>query len=392
MNRNGTRAGFSGDPIYLDYNATTPVDPRVADAAWPYLTIHFGNPSSSHAYAQAPIRALAHARGSLADLLGCAPDEIVFTGGGSEADNLAIRGVALALGKLGKHIVTQRTEHPAVLGVCQALERVHGIHVTYLHVDGQGQVDPAELEAAITPQTVLVSVMHANNETGTMQPIAELARIAHHHGALFHTDAAQSVGKMDVKVDELGVDLLTVAGHKLYAPKGVGALYVRSGLQLEPLIYGGGQEHGLRAGTENVALAVALGAAASLANLELQHANQRLRRLRDRLHQRLEELLPGRIHLHGHPVDRLPNTLNVAIEGTRSDHLLTAIPGLAASTGSACHEGDQAPSPVLLEMGVAVDQALAAVRLTLGRWSSQQDVDEAARLLADAALTSSLRQ
>jgi cysteine desulfurase len=378
-----THPGLANGPIYLDYNATTPVDPRVVEAALPYLSTHFGNPSSAHAYAEPSRRAIAAARAEVARLLACAPEEVVFTGGGCESDNLAIRGAALASRAHGGHVVTQETEHPGVLSICRALERLHGVSVTYLPVDAHGTVSPADLEAAITPRTVVVSIMHANNETGTLQPIAELARIAHDHGALFHTDAAQSVGKIRTRVDELGIDLLTVVGHKLYAPKGIGALYIRAGVELEPVVYGGGQERGLRAGTENVALAVALGAAARIAGEDLEASGGRLRRLRDLLGARLEEQLPGRVHVHGHPTRRLPNTLNVAIDGVRGDDLLAAAPLVAASTGSACHAGVHEPSPVLLAMGVPAERALSALRLSVGRWTSEAEVEEAALHLAD---------
>jgi cysteine desulfurase len=327
--------------IYLDYNATTPTDPRVVEAMLPYLNTHFGNPSSGHAYATAPAEALATARHQVASLIGAHPDEIVFTGSGSEADNLAIRGTALARG--GVHVVTQRTEHPAVLAACDALRRLHGVRVTALPVDGRGQVDPAALTAVLTDRTALVSIMLANNETGTLQPIAELARIAHEHGALVHTDAAQAVGKIPVDVDDLGVDLLTVVGHKMYAPKGVAALYVRTGVRLEPLIYGGGQERGVRAGTENVALAVALGAAADLAAADLTAGEpERLRDLRDELHRRLADQLPGPVELNGHPTQRLPNTANRSLTGYDGNTLLAAVASVAASTGSACHTGIRA--------------------------------------------------
>jgi cysteine desulfurase len=382
---NATHPGLAHRPIYLDYNATTPVDARVVEAALPYFSLEFGNPSSAHVYAEMPRRAIAAARVEMAGLLGCAPEEVVFTGGGSEADNLAVRGAVLAARARGDHVVTQATEHPAVLGACRALERLHGVRVTYLPVDGHGRVSPADLEAAITRRTVLVSIMHANNETGTVQPIGDLARIAHRHGALFHTDAAQSVGKIRTRVDELEVDLLTVAGHKLYAPKGIGALYVRDGVELEPVVYGGGQERGLRGGTESVALAVALGAAARIAGEDQEASAGRLRRLRDLLDARLDELLPGRSHLNGHPTERLPNTLNVGIEGVRSDDLLAAAPLVAASTGSACHAGGHEPSPVLLAMGVPAERALSALRLSLGRWTSQAEVEEAALHLAERA-------
>jgi cysteine desulfurase len=259
---------------------------------------------------------------------------------------------------------------------------LHGVEVTYLPVDGHGLVNPADLAAAITPHTTLVSIMLANNETGTLQPIAELARIAHDHGVPLHTDSAQAVGKIPVDVRVLGADLLTVVGHKMYAPKGIGALYVRPGLALEPVIYGGGQEHGLRSGTENVALAVALGAAAELARADLAtDGPQRLQALRDRLHQRLADALPGRVVLNGHPEQRLPNTLNVSIARVRGDDLVAATTSVAASAGSACHAGVTEPSLVLIAMGLDPDRALSALRLTVGRWSTQADIDRAASVL-----------
>jgi cysteine desulfurase len=379
--------GLVGGPIYLDYNATTPVDPAVAAAALPYLRDHFGNPSSTHAYADRPRQAVTAARQHLADLLGCTPGEVIFTGSGSEADTLAIHGLALALRDRGDHLITQATEHPAVLQACRALVERHGFRLTTLPVDRHGQVDPAALAAAITARTVLVTIQHANSETGTIQPIRELAEVAHAHGVLFHSDAAQSVGKVPVAVDELGVDLLTVVGHKLYAPKGVGALYVRHGVPLEPVILGGGQERGLRAGTENVALIVALGVAAAIAAKRLAVDGPRLVGLRDRLHQRLAERLAGAAQLNGHPTQRLPNTLNVSIDGIIGQQVLAATPELAASTGSACHAADPEPSGVLLAMGLPRQRALGALRLTLGRWTTQAEVDSAAGLLAATAMT-----
>ncbi len=377
-------SGLRGGPIYLDYNATTPVDPLVVTALSPFLTTHFGNPSSAHAYGKASREAIGVAREQVALLLGCAADEIVFTGSGSESDMLAIRGSMLALQKRGKHIITQVTEHPAVLNLCQALARLHDIEVTYLPVDEYGRVNPVNVEAAINERTALITVMHANNETGTLQPIAELAEIAHRHGVLLHTDASQSVGKIPTQVDELGVDLLTVAGHKLYAPKGIGALYVRRGLQLEPLIYGGGQEAGRRAGTENIAFMVALGAASVVAYEQLASSQSRMQSLRDRLQQRLESELPDLVHLNGHSAERLPNTLNVSIDGVLGEEVLAATPEIAASTGSACHEGNTEPSSVLLAMGLARERALGALRLTFGRWSEEGDVEVAVNALVDA--------
>jgi cysteine desulfurase len=379
--------GLTRRPVYLDYNATTPVDPRVAQATWPHLIGRFGNPSSGHPYADDPRRALAVARGQVAALVGAEASRSVFTGSGSEANLLALRGAVLAAGRPRPHVVTQATEHPSVLQTCEALARLHQARVTVLPVDRHGQLDAATLAAALDEDTVLVSVMAANNETGARQPIRVLAALAHRHGALFHCDAAQAAGKIPIDVAALGVDLLTVVGHKVYAPKGVAALYIRDGVRLEPVVYGGGQERGLRAGTENVALAVALGAAADLAGGELAAGGpDRLRALRDELHRRLEAALPGRVLLNGPAADRLPNTLNVSIDGTRGHDLLAAAPQVAASTGSACHSGVDAPSPVLSAMGADADRAMAAVRLSVGRWTTPADVWAAAEAIAAAAV------
>ncbi|HEY7418691.1 MAG TPA: cysteine desulfurase family protein [Ktedonobacteraceae bacterium] len=374
-------------PIYLDYNGTTPVDPRVVEAMVPFLLIHFGNPSSTHFYARVPHMAIETTREQVASLLSATPAEIIFTAGGSESDALAIRGVALSRQERGKHLITQVTEHPAVLAMCRQLVRLHGFRVTELPVDASGRVRPVDVEAVIDEQTTLVSIMSANNETGTIQPIAQIAEIAHRHGALMHTDASQAVGKIPIDVTSLGVDLLTVAGHKLYAPKGVGALYVRQGVQLEPVIAGGGQERGLRAGTENAAVLVALGMACELAGRALPLEEQRLAKLRDLLHQRLTEELPGMVSLNGHLTERLPNTLNVSIEGVMGEEVLAATPGIAAATGSACHAGSTEPSPVLLAQGIERARALGALRLTLGRWSTVSEVEQAASLLAQAVRT-----
>jgi cysteine desulfurase len=385
----GTHPGLIAGPIYLDYNATTPTDPRVVEAMLPYLSTHFGNPSSGHGYGTTPAEAVAAARHQVARLIGAQPEEIVFTSSGSEADNLAIRGAMLAHPRRPGspvQVISQRTEHPAVLAACDALHRLHGVQVAHLPVDAHGQVDPAALAAAITDRTALASIMLANNETGTLQPVTELAHIAHSHGALFHTDAAQAVGKIPVNVDDLGVDLLTVVGHKMYAPKGVAALYVRAGVGLEPLIYGGGQERGLRAGTENVALAVALGAAADLAAAHLAAGEpQRLQGLRDELHRRLAEQLPGRVLLNGHPTQRLPNTVNLSLAPYDGNALLAAGADVAASTGSACHTGTTQPSPVLTAMALPDARIRSAVRLRLGRWTDSDDVVHAADRLAAAA-------
>ncbi|HVB21388.1 MAG TPA: cysteine desulfurase family protein [Ktedonobacteraceae bacterium] len=374
--------GLEGGPIYLDYNATTPVDPLVVEAMFPYLARYFGNPSSTHRYGVETKRAVSAAREQVASLLGCSPSEITFTGGGSESDNLAIRGVALAKRATGNHIITQRTEHPGVINLCRALERLHGFRVTYLPVDSSGRVSPEAVENAITDETVLVTIMHANNETGTLQPVAEIADIAHKHGVLMHTDAAQSVGKIPTLVDDLGVDLLTVVGHKMYAPKGIGALYVRQGIELEPIIYGGGQESGRRAGTENIVYIGALGTAAMLAQEQLAESRVRIQHLRDLLHRRLETYLPGIVHLNGHSTERLPNTLNVSVERVIGEEVLAATPEIASSTGSACHEGNTDPSEVLMAMGMTRERALGALRLTLGRWSTAEEIEQAATLLA----------
>ncbi|MFC5833592.1 cysteine desulfurase family protein [Nonomuraea insulae] len=378
--------GLVGGPVYLDYNATTPVDPRVAEQMAAHVGGLFGNPSSGHAYGERPRAALQHAREQVATLIGARPSEIVFTASGSEADLLALRGAVLASGRPRPHVITQATEHPAVLATCRALERLHGVRVTVLPVGGDGLLDPSTLAAAVDEDTVLVSVMAANNETGALQPIEDLAALAHSRGALLHCDAAQAVGKIGVDVEALGVDLLTVVGHKMYAPKGIAALYVRDGVALEPVVYGGGQERGLRAGTENAALAAALGTAADLAARDLADGEPaRLAALRDGLHRRLADGLRGRVHLNGPLQGRLPNTLNVSIDGVLGHELLAALPQLAASTGSACHSGTHTPSPVLTAMGLDADRALAAVRLSLGRWSTPADLDTAATALIKAA-------
>jgi cysteine desulfurase len=372
-------------PVYLDYNATTPVDPRVAEAMQPYLTNLFGNPSSAHGYATDAARALHRSREQVARLIDANPGGIVFTGSGSEANNLALRGVVLAAQTDRPHVITQATEHPAILATCRALQRLHGVDVTYLPVDHTGLIDPADLAAAITARTVLVSIMLANNETGTIQPVADLVRISHERGVLLHSDAAQAVGKVPVSVADLGVDLLTVVGHKMYAPKGIAALYVRPGLGLEPVIYGGGQEHGLRAGTENVAFAVALGAAADLAKADLAGGEpERLRNLRDVLHRRLDEQLPDGVVLNGHPTQRLPNTANLALPPYHGDIILAGVPGTAASTGSACHTGDAQPSPVLTAMALPTESVRSAIRFSLGRWTSADDIARASTELCAA--------
>lgn len=358
--------------IYLDYNASTPIDPAVVAAMRPFLDEAFGNPSSGH-WASAPAkRALENARQQVASVLRCAADEVFFTSGGSEANNFAIKGTFFALRDRGEHIVTTQIEHPAVLGPCRFLERL-GAEVTYLPVDGYGRVDPDDVRRAVTSRTILISVMHANNEVGTIQPLAEIGAIAREHGIRFHTDAAQSVGKIPVPVTELGVDLLTVAGHKFYAPKGVGALYVRRNVALEPLIHGGGHERGQRSGTESALLTVGLGEACTLA-MDLEPM-KRIRVLRDRLWQGLREIFGAAVVLNGHPELRLPNTLNVSFVGKVGADVLALLDGVAASTGSACHSGRVELSPVLMAMKVSEPVGMGAVRFSLGRGTTETEIE-----------------
>jgi cysteine desulfurase len=380
-------------PIYLDYNATTPVAASVLAAMLPFLEGEFGNPSSRNAYGVEAQLAVERARGQVGRLLGCAPSSIVFTASGSEADNLAIKGVALArfrdraIGRADAdaHIVTTAIEHPAVLRTCRYVNERFGFGLTVIPVDEAGLVDPDDVRRAIQPNTVLISVMHANNEVGTVQPIEQIAALARERGITFHTDAAQSVGKIPTVVDELGVDLLTVAGHKLYAPKGIGALYFRPGTVLDSLVHGAGHEQGLRAGTENVPYIVALGAACELAGERLSAgASSAIQALRDRLHATLRSASPGLV-LNGHPERRLPNTLNVSIPGLDGEELLARTPAIAASTGSACHSGRTDPSTVLTAMGIDRARALGAVRLSLGHMTTETEVDAAAASLAASA-------
>ena len=370
--------------IYLDYNASTPIDPAVAAAMRPFLDDHFGNPSSGHWASIEARAALESARGRIAALLGCQTDEVVFTSGGSEANNLALKGVFFALRDKGDHIITTRIEHPAIIEPCRFLERL-GARVTYLPVDGTGRVDPGDLRRAITPRTILVSIMQANNEVGTIQPIEDCARMAHEHGILFHTDAAQSIGKVPTGVNELGVDLLSIAGHKVYAPKGVGTLFVRRGVSLEPLIHGAGHEGGRRAGTESALLAVGLGKACELAR-DLMPMDW-VRTLRDHFWQELQKQFGNRVVLNGHPTHRLPNTLNVSFVGRIGAEILGLLDGVAASTGSACHSGRIELSPVLEAMGVAPEVGMGAVRFSLGRATTRDEIDTVVERLTDILAT-----
>lgn len=371
------------DPVYLDYNATTPVDEQILEAMLPYLREHFGNPSSSHIYGQRAKLAVEQAREEIATLIGAQPEEIVFTGCATEANNLAIQGVARALAGTKRHLITSAIEHPSVLKPCLKL-REEGWDVTILPVDRHGQVSLIAVERAIRPDTALISVMHANNEVGTIQPIADIARVARSRGVLLHTDAAQSAGKIPLNVHKLGVDLLTLAGHKFYAPKGVGALYVSKGTALAPVLAGAGHEHGLRPGTENVALIAALGMAARLAHKRLPKAQVRLQAMRDLLHLQLLAGIPHLI-LNGHAEARLPNTLNISFPGVSGHELLAeAAQDVAASTGSACHSGDHAVSGVLGAMKVSALQAVGAVRLSVGLYTTPADIERAAQALITA--------
>ena len=367
-------------PMYLDYNATTPVDPAVVEAMQPYITTHYGNPSSTHVYGRTAKDAVERARRQVADLLGCAPEEIIFTGGGSESNNTVLKGVAYTYRQQGNHLITSTVEHPAIINPCRFLEQ-QGVRVTYVPVDRTGMVDPADVRRAITPQTILISIMHANNEVGTLQPIAEISRMAREHRVLMHTDAAQSVGKIATRVDELGVDFLSIAGHKVYAPKGIGALYIRSGVALEPLVHGAGHELGRRAGTENVIFDVALGKACEVAQADLPRYQREVRQLRDLFQAKLVKRFGDRVVVNGHPEQRLPNTLHVNFRGVIGAELLEKLPELAASTGSACHAGEVTLSSVLEAMQVSPELGMGAVRFSLGRYTTRAEIERAVELI-----------
>lgn len=368
-------------PIYLDYNATTPVAPEVLAHMLPFLREEYGNPSSGHAYGRRAHGAIERARAQVAGLIGASAEEIVFTGSGTEATNLALRGAVLARAERGR-VVTSSFEHPATSETCAWLER-QGIRVSRAAVERDGRVAPEEIASLLDDETLIVTVMHANNELGTIQPIAEIAAQAHAKGALVHTDAAQTLGKIPVDVNALGVDLLTIAGHKLYAPKGIGALYVRRGTALDPVLTGADQERGLRPGTENVAGIVALGKACEVAERHMVTERMCLRGLRQHLLGKLRAEVPGLI-LHGHPSERLPNTLFLSFPGVAGSKLLEAVPEIAASTGSACHSGSGAPCTSLLAIGVPPEQAIGPVRLSLGRGTTVEEAELAADLLCAA--------
>jgi cysteine desulfurase NifS len=361
--------------IYLDNNATTRVADGVREEMLPFLAMAHGNPSSIYRIGHEAHEAVENARRQVAKLINTRPRHIIFTGGGSESDNLAIKGVAYAYREKGNHIITTSVEHPAVLNTCAFLEKT-GYRVTVLGVDGSGLINPRDLQSAITDETILVSIMMANNEVGTVLPIKELSAIAREKGVLFHTDAVQTLGKIKVDVEDLGVDLLSLSAHKFYGPKGVGVLYVRKGIELEPVIHGGGQESGLRAGTHNVPAIVGLGKAAELALYNLPKFGI-TERLRDKLEKGIRELIPE-AKLNGHPEKRLPNTLNLTLPGLRGESLVIAMDqhGIALSSGSACKSGSPEPTHVLIAMGRSAEEAHCSVRLSLSHSTTDQEIDD----------------
>ncbi|HEX4823981.1 MAG TPA: cysteine desulfurase family protein [Candidatus Polarisedimenticolaceae bacterium] len=369
-------------PIYLDYNASTPLAPEVLDAMTAVFRDVHGNALSTHAFGAAARDVVERARSEVAATIGASADEIVFTSGGTESNNAAVYGVAEALASRGRHIVITAIEHASIEQCCQVLER-RGWAVSRVPVDPQGQIDPRSVEVAIRPDTVLVSVMHANNETGVIQPVAAAARAAHAAGIPVHTDAAQSMGKIKVDVAELDADLLTIAGHKLYAPQGVGALYLKRGTPFEPLVRGAGHQANRRSGTENVALSAALGTACALAGRELELRRSHLQAMRDRLETRLRSALPSLV-VHGGGAPRLPNTLYAAFPGCDAQELLSRLDGVATGSGAACHSGKTTPSKVLLAMGVRPEIATATLRLTTGRGTTEAEIDAVAERLVAA--------
>jgi cysteine desulfurase len=365
--------------IYLDYNASTPIAPQVLEAMMPFLTTRFGNPSSSHRFGAECREAIEQARERVAGMLGCSASEIIFTSGATESNNMVIKGLARAAGK-GRHFITSQIEHPAVLEPCRKLERF-GYAVTYLPVDRFGIVNPTDLEAAIRPETVLVTIMHANNEVGSLQPIADLAQIAACRNVPFHTDAAQSVGKINAQVDDLGVDFLTVAGHKFYAPKGVGALYIRQGRKLPPMLHGAGHEHGMRPGTENLASIVGLGAACEIAMPLLETEGPRQKKLGQRLFDGIRKA-GCKVHLNGHPEQKLPNTWNISFEGHDAAAVMDALgKDIAVSPGAACHGDSVTASHVLVAMAIPEKLSRGAIRFSLGRETTEAEVDTVLEIL-----------
>ena len=370
-------------PIYLDYNATTPHAPEVIESMRPFLEEVFGNPSSSHWFGNKPQKAVMKARAQVAGLINCRSDEIVFTSGGTESNNHAIIGAVNARRDKGNHIITSQIEHPAVLEVCKHLEK-NGFEVTYLAVDDQGLVRVSDVASAVTANTILITIMHANNEVGTIQPIAEISMLAKKHGILLHTDAAQSLGKIPTEVDKLGVNLLSVAGHKLYAPKGVGALYIGTGCKLTQFMHGAGQESGWRAGTENVLEIVGLGKACEIAKRDLAKNRDHMLAMRERLHNGIKDRCTM-VRLNGHPTERLPNTLSLSFHEIEANRILEKIgPEVAASAGAACHSDMVEISHVLKAMDVPLEWAKGTIRLTTGRMTTETDIDKAIKVISEA--------
>lgn len=370
--------------IYLDYNATTPTAPSVQEAMLPYLAERYGNPSSTHVLGRMCQEAMEDARGKVAGLIGADRDEIIFTSGGTEANNLALKGVMLKHAPSGGgHLVISALEHVAVSEPARFLERI-GYDLTIVPCNRQGLIDPASVAAALRDDTLLVSIIHANNEIGTIQPLREIAAACHERNVLLHSDAAQTVGKLRVRVDELEVDLLSIAGHKLYAPKGVGALFVRRGIALEPVLHGAGHESGMRAGTENVAAIAGFGRACLLAGKSLEESSLRLETLRDRLLERLQAEFAEPLHIHGEHAPRLPNTLSITFPGVAGEDLLARTPELCASTGSACHQHSTAMSSTLAAIGTSPEQARGTVRLSVGWYTTEEEIDRAVSLLVAA--------
>lgn len=368
------------EKIYLDYNASTPIDQEVLKAMLPYLFNHFGNPSSKHWAGNDASAAIKVARNQVAELIQCKVDEVIFTSGGSEANNHALKGVYFSSRHKGDHIITTKIEHPAIFNPCKFLEKI-GAKVTYVDVDANGMVKPEEIEKVITDKTILISVMHANNEVGTIQPIKEISKVAKKYNVLMHTDAAQSLGKIRVNVNELGIDLLSIAGHKLYAPKGVGVLYMKKGTPIEPIIHGASHEGEKRAGTENTPYIVALGKACELAMKN--YNNEGIRELRNYFWQELKRIFNEKIVLNGKIENCLPNTLSVSFLGMIGDDVLSKVPEIAASTGSACHSGLFELSRVLRAMGVNEDIGMGTIRFSLGRYTTKEEIDGAVKLLKE---------
>jgi cysteine desulfurase len=370
-------------PIYLDYNGTTPHAPEVIDAMRPFLETHFGNPSSGHWYGSGPREAVATARSQVAGILGCTPAEVLFTSGGTESNNHALKSIAGARHARGNHLITSSIEHPAILEVCRFMQD-HGFAISVLPVDADGLVSVSDVAAAIRSDTIMISIMHANNEVGTLQPIAEIAALAREKGILMHTDAAQSVGKIPTRVDELGVDLLSLAGHKIYAPKGIGALYIREGVKPEIFCHGAGQEGGRRAGTENVLEIVGLGQACELAAAELDRHTAHMGAMRDRLEAGLAAAL-SEVRFNGHPQKRLPNTCSVSFRDLAANRILEEIgPAVAASAGAACHADQVEISHVLRAMQVPVEWAQGTLRFTTGRFTTEAEIDRALEVIVAA--------